>query len=367
MKNRKPPTERELLDWLIAGEVQLPPLRIEVQQTRTGLNESENWDLLVEAIWNNQRVSMLVECKANATPKIFADTVRRLVETPAPPECRPLLLVPYLNDTQLNELAERELSGLDLCGNGVVIIPGKLLVYRGGGKNQFSTYSPIKNIYRKNTSMVARVLLTAPKFSSVQQVLEEVNRRNVMGGRLGETPMTLGTVSKALKQLEDELMISRDAGVRLLQPDKLLDALQQNYEPVQRANRLRLRLDCDFDELPQRILQKVDSKLAPVMATGLASVSRYAVMQREEVLSVYCRNPQAIQSALEGKETDRFPNLELIECKTQPPYFNAREVDRFLWASPVQSYLELMSGDKRDRETAEQVKSYLLRLLSEVS
>ncbi|MFM7319404.1 MAG: hypothetical protein ACKO5E_20860, partial [bacterium] len=45
--------------------------------------------------------------------------------------------------------------------------------------------------------------------------------------------------------------------------------------------------------------------------------------------------------------------------------FDARQDEGFLWASPVQTWLELMRGDKRDRETANQVKGRILRCLQE--
>jgi hypothetical protein len=69
---------------------------------------------------------------------------------------------------------------------------------------------------------------------------------------------------------------------------------------------------------------------------------------------------------LPGSQADRFPNLELIETEDETVYFDARHDGNSWWASPVQVYLELMTGDKRDRETAEQVKSLLLRDLQPV-
>ncbi|MBW1691239.1 MAG: hypothetical protein JRI71_10070 [Deltaproteobacteria bacterium] len=63
---------------------------------------------------------------------------------------------------------------------------------------------------------------------------------------------------------------------------------------------------------------------------------------------------------LPGNQTDRFPNLELVETGDETVYFDARQEGGFWWASPVQVYLELMAGDKRDQETAEQVKSYIM-------
>jgi hypothetical protein len=63
---------------------------------------------------------------------------------------------------------------------------------------------------------------------------------------------------------------------------------------------------------------------------------------------------------LHGSQTDRFPNLELLEIEDEMVYFDARQEDGFWWASPLQVYMELMSGDKRDQETAKQLQALIL-------
>jgi hypothetical protein len=98
----------------------------------------------------------------------------------------------------------------------------------------------------------------------------------------------------------------------------------------------------------------------PLAATGISSVGRYAVMQRMDILSVYCPRLDMLLERLPGSQSDRFPNLELIETGDETVYFDGRQEENFWWASPVQVYLELMAGDKRDQETAEQVKSYII-------
>ncbi len=205
--------------------------------------------------------------------------------------------------------------------------------------------------------------MATPSFAEVQDLREEVNARNVLVVHWGETPMSLGTVSKALKGLEDDLIVDRRDGVRLLQADKLLDRLSQNYEKPSVSNQVRMKIDLDRAKLARLIREKSDAAIAPVVATGLTSVSRYAVMQRDDILSVYCPRGARILEQLPGKEDNRFPNFELLETEAQSVYFDARQENGFAWASPVQTYLELAAGDKRDRETAEQVRSYLLNRL----
>ena len=134
-----------------------------------------------------------------------------------------------------------------------------------------------------------------------------------------------------------------------------------SYVQPSKEPRVRLKIQGDKTNLMQLVRARADAVSLPIVATGVSSVSRYAVMQREDVLSIYCPQIAALRDSLDGKETDRFPNIELIETDEQPRCFDAQEAEGFFWASPVQTYLELMAGDKRDQETAEQVRDYLIR------
>ena len=81
------------------------------------------------------------------------------------------------------------------------------------------------------------------------------------------------------------------------------------------------------------------------------------------MLSIYCPRLETLLDRLPGTQSDRFPNTELVETEDETVYFDAQQEGNLWWASPVQVYLELMAGDKRDRETAEQVRSLILRNL----
>ena len=175
--------------------------------------------------------------------------------------------------------------------------------------------------------------------------------------------MSLSTVSKALKALEEDLIIERKGTIRLLQPDKLLEKLRENYVASKITERVRLKVPEENERLRALLLKQAQELNMPLIAAGIASVGRYAVMQRGDVLSVYCPRLDVLLKRLSGSQSDRFPNLELIETEDETVYFDARQEGNFWWASPVQVYLELMAGDKRDRETAEQVKSFLLKHL----
>ena len=358
--NRKILSEADVIERLQNADFAFPPLRFDLLETQFDQPDKIQWDLMIAVSWGNRKFRFAVECKALFTPKAFQDAIRRLKEASPPAACLPLLVLPFLRESQLRELERQGISGIDLCGNGFVSAPGRFAVFRTGADNRFPTYAPIKNVYRKNTSMVARLLLAVPFFERVQDVRDAVAARDILAMFWAKTPIRLGTVSKALKGLEDDLIVGREQGIRLLQPEKLIDKLQQNYETPRTLGRTRIKIEGSRQTVIQVVRDAADQADLPIMATGLSSVSRYALMQREEILSVYCPRSARLLDRLPARADDRFPNLEIIQAEEQTLYFNSRWEDGFLWASPVQTYLELMAGDKRDRETAEQVRATLL-------
>ena len=354
-----------MIDQLRRGRVELPPLslRIVEGQAKTGANR--RLDALVEASWRGSKAKFAVECKALSTPRSFQDGVNRLKTMQFPKGCLPMLFLPFLGENQLQDLEREGISGVDLCGNGVVIAPGSFSVFRTGGKNRFLSSAPIKNIYRKNSAMVGRVFLLRPGYATVQEICAEINRLNLLVHRWDKKTMSLSTVSKALKTLEEDLLVARNEQIRLIQPDKLLEKLSQNYNLPAIRERVRLRVTAEGRALPELLANLSQSLGLPLVATGLSSVTQYAAMQRGGLLSVYCPRLEPFLERLPGNQADRFPNLEMLETDDEAVYFDARQEEDFLWSSPLQVYLELMAGDKRDRETAEQLRMLLLKNLEQ--
>ncbi len=215
----------------------------------------------------------------------------------------------------------------------------------------------LKNVYRGKASLTARVFLLRPRYEAVNEIRDEILSR---GGEL-----VLSTVSKVLARLEEDLIVSRDRGrIRLVQPRKLLDALVQQYESPKIANRVSGKTALDIADFTAKLNESAKRRGVRIVPTGTSSISAYAVMARQGPTSFYCTDVQALtrDNGLGSmfEETDRFANVQLEETQDDTVYFDIRRDNRALSASPIQTYLELISGDKRDRETAEQVAENLL-------
>jgi hypothetical protein len=150
-KNRKTPTEKEMLDQLREGKIQLPPLSFRFLDGRRDVGVNGRFDAFIEALWRQNIARFAVECKALSTPKAFQDGVNLLKSFSLPTNYLPMLFMPFLSERQLQELEREGLSGIDLCGNGVVVVPDTFAVFRSGEKNRFPSSALIKNIYRKNS------------------------------------------------------------------------------------------------------------------------------------------------------------------------------------------------------------------------
>ena len=258
-------------------------------------------------------------------------------------------------------LQEQQVSGIDLSGNALIMVPGEILVSRTGAPNKFRRAGVIKNVYRKNSSIVPRVFLLKPQYDSITEVMDEIKSR---GGSI-----TQATISKVCSSLDQDLVIERTKGqlprtrsLRLIQPDKLLELLTENYAPPSINQRLTAKTTLTPDQFCRRLMEWRREAAAKVALTGSSSAGQYAVMAREPIQSFYCSNLERLLKQLgpDLEETSRFPNIEFLETDEDFVYFDTRDN---LAASPVQTYLELMRGDKREQETAEQLRKTILQPL----
>ncbi|MCC5878084.1 MAG: hypothetical protein JJU11_17840 [Candidatus Sumerlaeia bacterium] len=361
MGNRKMYSKADAFRKFKKGEIAFPPLSLKLEDLSVHVGGFKV-DAIISARWESRLLATFaMGYKATGTPKEVRSALGEVRRWGLGSDMQPLVMVPYLNEERLKEFEQEKISAIDLCGNGVIFVRQRLMVYRTGGENQFKSDASIKNIYRRKTSLVPRVFLSRPRFSAVKDIQDEVNGKDMLVKSLVAGKTSLSTVSKALKSMEEDLLIQRDSGIGLLQPEKLLDLLSDNYEPPRITARTKLKVPVEGFRLLELLREEASRLSMPWVVAGLSSVSQYAVMQRGEMMSVYCPEIMDLLPALQARETDRFPNLELVQCEDERVYFDPLEKDGFYWASAVQTYLELMAGDKRDRETAPQVKSHILR------
>ena len=353
-----------MLRLLAQGRVDTSPLKlvtVERDPNRKGQPKAPEVDAIIKLGWGKKAYRFAVECRAVSTPKAIAAAIESAKRSTSPPRSFPMVFVPYLAQAQLRLLEERQVSGIDLSGNVLIMVPNQILISRTGAPNNFRRAGVIKNVYRKNSSIIPRVFLLKPQYNSITEVMGEIESR---GGTI-----TQATISKVCASLDQDLVIERAKGqlprtrsLRLIQPEKLLDLLTENYAPPQINQRFAAKTTLTPDQFYRQIVEWGTEAAEKATLTGSSSAGQYAVMAREPIQSLYCSDLGSLVKRLgpDLEETSRFPNIELLETDDDFVYFDARDD---LAASPVQTYLELMQGDKREQETAEQLRKAILQPL----
>jgi hypothetical protein len=359
------PPPKTAIPEIIKGLAPIFGKQIEIQVRATNSFDSRTRavaDFLVRVSWQGQWFEFAAEAKGRNTPRVLEDALRQTRRWASESGRLPMVIVPFLGEKRIERLLDEGVSGLDLCGNGLVLVPGRMLLRRTGLPNRYPESRPARFAYRGATSQVPRAFLRRAEYSSVSQIKDEIESA---GGSV-----VLSTVSKALARMADDLIIDRTADrIVLLQPDKLLDTLAENYilprpERVEQA-KTPLSLAALFGRVTQASEREGPCANSRLVLSGMSSQDRYSAGIRADTPMLYTDNLGEIRRRLEGvwQPTERFADLTLIETRDPTVFFDARSDDAgVLIASPVQAYLELNAGrEKRDLEIAQQIRSRILR------
>lgn len=347
-------TERDMLEQLDREPIQLKPLVF----ARSTL-QLPNVNLIYDVDWaGKQGYRFIAEVKARTNSQALAAAAQRAKSQVF--DARgglPLVIVPYLSPASLDEAERLGVSAVDLCGNGVVQVPHQWLVVRSGKPNRFRGSRPLSGVYRGIASLVGRAFVVRNRFAKVSDVLRFIEAQ---GSRI-----TLATVSKALKRLEEDLVVARDAsGLRLLQGDKLLQKLKEGYKPPMIRSRISLKTRMSEIDLHRELKRASRALQGRLVLSGISSARFQTVIATEPIASFYCSmRPEELArtASIETNPEKHFANLELLQTDDERVFFDAREIEGRYLASPVQTWLELASSDKRGQEVAEVLWHRLLK------
>jgi hypothetical protein len=264
----------------------------------------------------------------------------------------PLLIVPYLSPENLAILDDHDISGIDLCGNGV-LLSSKNRVWRTGYPNMYKDTRPIRNPFHGDSSIFARCFLLQPQYNSLSDLRSFAMRKAFSDAyELLSPGFALGTASKVVKTLEEELVIKKgEDGIALQDARRLISLLRLGLRPPLQS-RVAGKTPITFEEVWNRLAgARLNGTLRSV-ATGLSSAGRYKVLSGIDRQCLYVDDLTLAGELLEIQPGKAFANIEIIEDHKHLVYFDARAEGNVLWASPIQTWLELSSAGPREQEAA---------------
>lgn len=267
-----------------------------------------------------------------------------------------MVVCPYIGTEQGNLLRRNNISWIDLSGNMYINVPGKVYIERLGNKNKYPDSSTIKNIYSGTSALVSRALLTkADGFSSQNEIVDYINSR---GGNI-----TVGTVSKVLSKLEEELFIIKMGRIGILSDSifKLIDQLIAGYQSsFKKAKKEALKLSYDGDDC--NIFGRLYESGCQYAACGLYAAQRKGLAvsgQLEFFVSDANRATNFLRQSLGVQFDSEFGNLAIMETKEPGVWFDLDINGMYKSVCDLELYMEMMLTTPRGPKIAEELKEKL--------
>ena len=350
MDNKKT-TEAEMLQRLSGGRLILPPLIVRSYLRLSGPPNDVDARIELTLPGEQEGFWFAVEAKSRSTPQIVQAAVAG-AKAGAKEGDRPMIYVPYLSNEHLAELEEQRVSGIDLCGNGIVIIPDRLYVARSGRPNQYRDRRMLSNPYRGRSAIVARMLLTQPRWESLNKLTQAIEEKGLT--------LSLAQASKAVHAMQEDLIVSKDTrAIVLREPLRLLDKLGSEWKKPWIRSRQALRLQTGV----QAINALSSSDVLKWAMAGESSVSRYATFSQGGPRKVIVSSLPLAMTILNAspEPLPSFADVELIETDEEGFFIDAETDENGVrWASRLQTWLELQAGDARQKDAATEIRSQIL-------
>jgi hypothetical protein len=344
---------------------QLPGIRV------TNVADSRPFDVRFDLESGANTVRVYAEIKQSFSPRELENIAPWIARLKAIEKDAAFAVVsPALSQQAQNFCIEAGIDFLDLAGNISINVPGKFVIQRTGQRSKGvveSTEGPREvNVFSGRFSRVIRVLLQKPRswtLSEIAQELERESRENsvlIGAGEANSSPsfaVSLGTISKALRTLEDQLWIRRRGTSALVpEPKRLLLAWAAKYRERYRSRlRKSITYPNPFGQDPTAINNALKSLAIPPFAlTGPAAANVRAPFIDIDTIDIYLSSPDKAEKLkdLANRKADG-PPLRFLEPYDLGVFMYSETSDRIPTVSDVQAYLDLIARGGRDQKQAD--------------
>lgn len=260
---------------------------------------------------------------------------------------------------------------LDLAGNISINVPGKFVLQRTGQRSK----SPVEssevprevNVFSGRFSRVLRVLLQQPRTWTLTEIASELDRQSNANPIISEAAsdqqkelnfrISLGSISKALASLEEQLLIRRRNSAALVpEPERLLrlwaDKYRERYRwRLRQSFRLKKPLGKKLNAV-SRVLREAGLKSFAI--TGSAAASLRAPFVDIETVDIFLPGLSAARPTTEQLPPEaEGPVVRFIEPYDLGVFLYAAIEDGIPVVSNIQAYLDLYARGGRDQKQAD--------------
>jgi hypothetical protein len=333
---------RELLE-------KIPILQVKGIDTEVASGDWEP-DLIARLLVDGQQHQLVCEYKSNGQPRYARSALLELRHYIAhrAPQATPVFIAPYLSQAVRQMCEEQGVGYLDLEGNARIAFGG-VFIERMVADKPVAQQRELKSLFKPKSAQVLRAMLREPSRAWRVTELSEVSG------------VSLGHVSNVRTGLmEREWASASDYGLRLSDPNALLDAWRDSYTAPP-GDRLRF-----YTSLHGSALE--DAARSALRADSGPGRAAFASLSAAQWLSPYARTGthyffadaeglRKLQAALNLAPSAKGENVVITIPKDLGLLADTVEpAPGAICTSPVQTYLDLSIAGERGVEAADHLR-----------
>jgi hypothetical protein len=329
---------------------------------------NETFDIQFELESGNSRVLVMGEIKPVVSLKLLQDIapwVRRMKSLR--PGVSFAVICPALSPRSQSYCIEQGIDFIDLAGNISINVPGTLTLQRLGLRDKErtgqSTLPAFINVFSGRYSRVLRVLIEKPKPWTLTEIANELESETNRLARAFSTRqvqfgVSLGTISKAISSLDEQLWIRRQGfSIVVPEPRRLLLEWAEKYKE---RYRWRLRSSFETSNPLGTTLTEINAGLKPVLrspyaftAAAAATDAPFIDLDRIDVFLLSKQNDGKLRKLDERPAPVTAPRLRFIYPYDEGVFLYARTDASVPRVSNIQAYLDLYARGGRDLKQAD--------------
>jgi hypothetical protein len=328
----------------------------------------ETFDIQFELESGKSRVLVLGEIKPAVSLKLLQDIapwVRRMKSLR--PGVSFAVICPVLSPRSQSYCIEQGIDFIDLAGNISVNVPGTFTLQRLGLRDKERTgesaLPAFTNVFSGRYSRILRVLLEKPKPWTLTEIANELEAEKNRVARMFSTrqiefSVSLGTVSKAISSLDEQLWVRRQGfSVVVPEPRRVLLEWAEKYKE---RYRWRLRSSFETSNPLGTTLTEINAGLQPLLrspyaftAAAAATDAPFIDLDRIDVFLLSNQNDAKLRKLDERPASGTGPRLRFIYAYDEGVFLYARTDASVPRVSNIQAYLDLYARGGRDLKQAD--------------
>ena len=268
-------------------------------------------------------------------------------------DATPVLIAPFLSSQAQALCREQGVSFLDLAGNVRLVFDG-IYIERSVAGHSAVERRELRSLFKPKSARVLRTMLRDP--AHTWRVTELAEAAGVSLGHISN--VKAGLLDREWGQVSDN-------GLFLSDPDVLLDAWRDAYEPPagQRVGFYTTLHGSAFEDAVRRVL-RVGLQKGQAVCASFSAAQWLAPYARTGTQYFYADEAgvRRLETALSLSSPSKGENIIVTIPKDEGLFWTTVEpAPGAVCTDPIQTYLDLAAAGERGREAAEHLRRELMR------